>query len=1144
MSEKIESLISKEALAEFAQLKALADANLVAFEKLIATGVQLNNSLGRAVTFKEVVQGTKELAANEKLVVKQSDDLAKSNAKLAVSNSANAKQLTATKLAQQELNKVQKERIKLNEAEDGSIAKLSLQLTKARRIYDSLGESQRNSAKGKELLKFIQDTDSNLKKLEGSTGRFQRKVGDYEGSAKIIVDAFEKAQRKVGQLNDRFGSTSPEARAARHELDGLQRIVENPQFLKVSANFGDATQETRFFQKQLANLEVQGLGNTDVAKELKVRLAELTDTIADTRAEVKALSSDTRSFDLFASSISFVASAFQATAGAAIALGASEEDTAEATKNLVAIENVANGVRGIANELTTRGTAANKVYAFAQLQVKTALDTTSTSAVRLRAALITVGIGALIIGVGLLIANFGKLREAFSGVSERQKKFNDTIKEAGSAFSEASKNVSELKINIDLAKQGFLDKDKVVKQYNETMGKAAGQAKSLEEVEKKLIEQGEAYIQVTLLKAAANIALEKAAQKAFEVEEKRRLDAKSFLTTADKATSFGAGSISAPGFVPNLQDQATKTQIAFDKEQSEKRKQAAIKESKDEQDTYENIARDLQKKAAELAKANNINFFGTSKEDADKAADLARKNLQAALEILKRRLKDEADFQKKLSESELVSIDKRIEARNKAFDLEKRIILAQKAFDITEKDLTEKQKANIADEANSQRNKSAESNLNDLLGIYANFRQKQKEMFEADVALAADLPVNNTIEEQIEREERAFEKRSNFIEEDRDILIRSIEAEKNAKLSAAKTDEERQRIEEKYNKKRVLLELETNTLLLQASLDLAEKKLQIAKGSGNENQISDLLKQIAELKRRIEELKGVKINIDADAAAEKLHKLAEGIEKFGRIALDIFSAIGGIISANIDREKNAIQDQINEVDKKKEKEIEAVNAQTLSEEEKANKIAIINTRAQAQKDALERRQRQLDQQKAKFDKARAITEAVINTAVAVIRALPNIALAAVVGGIGALQLAAIIATPIPKFATGTDDAPGGPSWVGDGGKKELVVTPDGKLIETPALPTIMNIPKHSVVYPDSREVMESGILSNIRSLPGLVDHRAYYKEMTSAITGEIKGLGKIIKNKTEVHIHKKREGWGIMKRQGGNQTSFLNNNLQ
>lgn len=77
----------------------------------------------------------------------------------------------------------------------------------------------------------------------------------------------------------------------------------------------------------------------------------------------------------------------------------------------------------------------------------------------------------------------------------------------------------------------------------------------------------------------------------------------------------------------------------------------------------------------------------------------------------------------------------------------------------------------------------------------------------------------------------------------------------------------------------------------------------------------------------------------------------------------------------------------------------------------------------------------------------------------------NIAMAAVAGAMGAVQLATIIATPIPAYAKGTDYHKGGLAVVGDGGEPELVVYGDKSWI-TPDTPTLVDLPSGAMVIPD------------------------------------------------------------------------------
>lgn len=77
----------------------------------------------------------------------------------------------------------------------------------------------------------------------------------------------------------------------------------------------------------------------------------------------------------------------------------------------------------------------------------------------------------------------------------------------------------------------------------------------------------------------------------------------------------------------------------------------------------------------------------------------------------------------------------------------------------------------------------------------------------------------------------------------------------------------------------------------------------------------------------------------------------------------------------------------------------------------------------------------------------------------------GIAMAAIAGAMGAVQIATILATPIPKYAKGTDRHKGGPAIVGDGGVPELVIF-GGKSWITPDKPTLVDMPAGAMVVPN------------------------------------------------------------------------------
>lgn len=113
---------------------------------------------------------------------------------------------------------------------------------------------------------------------------------------------------------------------------------------------------------------------------------------------------------------------------------------------------------------------------------------------------------------------------------------------------------------------------------------------------------------------------------------------------------------------------------------------------------------------------------------------------------------------------------------------------------------------------------------------------------------------------------------------------------------------------------------------------------------------------------------------------------------------------------------------------------------------------------------LEKKKQQLKHKQAVWEKANSLAQAGIATALAITHALPNLVLAAIAGAMGAIQIATILATPIPKYAKGTDYHRGGPAIVGDGGRSEVVLFNGGAWL-TPDKPTLVNMPEGAIVIP-------------------------------------------------------------------------------
>lgn len=114
---------------------------------------------------------------------------------------------------------------------------------------------------------------------------------------------------------------------------------------------------------------------------------------------------------------------------------------------------------------------------------------------------------------------------------------------------------------------------------------------------------------------------------------------------------------------------------------------------------------------------------------------------------------------------------------------------------------------------------------------------------------------------------------------------------------------------------------------------------------------------------------------------------------------------------------------------------------------------------------LAKKKAQAEYKRAVGEKANSIAQIGIATALGIMKASPNWVNMALVAAMGAIQLATAIAQPIKAYKAGTDYHPGGLAIVGDGGKREVVVT-GGKYWLTPKVPTLVEMPQGSKVFPD------------------------------------------------------------------------------
>jgi hypothetical protein len=245
----------------------------------------------------------------------------------------------------------------------------------------------------------------------------------------------------------------------------------------------------------------------------------------------------------------------------------------------------------------------------------------------------------LSVGVTLLTVYGGKIWDYITGnenAAKSTKELKKTVDDLNDAYDvvnmaiestdykNAVQNIQTLKDEVQLAKEGFISKDGVVKHYNDTLGTTMGIVKNLNDVEQKLIDNGDAYIEMMLMKASANLALEKAGNLALEAEQKRREKHKVDIN-AYEDPSMGQGFFE--NFMTSMRGELPYETVMnkFDKD---------IQESTDSMDEWNDIAKQFLKNAGEISKKMNFNYFGDSKVTKPKKAKKEKTSKEKSDEVL------------------------------------------------------------------------------------------------------------------------------------------------------------------------------------------------------------------------------------------------------------------------------------------------------------------------------------------------------------------------------------------------------------------------------------------------------------------------------------------------------------------------------
>lgn len=463
-------------------------------------------------------------------------------------------------------------------------------------------------------------------------------------------------------------------------------------------------------------------------------------------------------------------------------------------------------------------------------------------------------------------------------------------------------------------------------------------------------------------------------------------------------------------------------------------------------------------------------------------------------------------------------IKNRVNANIDAQRMENQLIQEKRKFLIREaelqRDIAEASEAaadaTLDDVSKLKALEEAEAKLNQLFAERIKIKERENEiakirgdLFENDIA-ANDAAAQREAELISIRAERAQQLkgltkqisalRKKIEEDDRKAQIDSIKKVNEEALAEVQSrlDREVQAIQNAAiagNITRAEAERQINELKKQMSDDLIQTQIEgLKKLLGFEKLTADeraeIQKKLVDLERQYSDALFQQLQ---DQPEEIKNNWKEKLEEISGYVIDFVGRVSDLFKSASDRRIAALDAEIAKIDENAKREL-----MLAGDNEEAKQA--IQERAEANRQKLEKRRRRERQEQARIEKAAAIIEATIATALAVVKALPNIPLSVLVGALGAAQIAAIARQPIPQFAEGTDSAPGGPAIVGELGP-EIIRERSGRTYLTPGVPTLMNVPRGAQVIPTDKTLAALATINYIGGRQALQEEIAELKKV-------------------------------------------------
>lgn len=474
-------------------------------------------------------------------------------------------------------------------------------------------------------------------------------------------------------------------------------------------------------------------------------------------------------------------------------------------------------------------------------------------------------------------------------------------------------------------------------------------------------------------------------------------------------------------------------------------KRAVINRRNDEKITEQNqLIKDAQDQInffTKLGGGNNKMALELSKGNAKKLSDQTKKDAKELnndeLELLKAKLVGEKETAKLILDDNLQSYEARYAALKIFVDRSKEIIGVEHTVADRAPGISSTKKKVNAQNASNQNATVDNFDLTERIKIQKEINEhvksEQKKLLDSYVAnekAKEDLITNGYNQELLELDLTNSDK----ILKITDAYSKGLISEKN--------------YNNQVNKLRKDATAEGIDIQIKALEKIAEAQAAgLALGYGNPKDLQATGNKITGLKIQSNNLKTGSLadGVKGDKLTSK--EKAQEILAFADQAIKGLEIVQGLIDANAKAKIDALEREYGLIQQNGEAEKSRVDNSILSSKEKARQNSIIDAQVAQQRARITQQENEIKKKQAEFDKAASIAKIIQQTAIAVVTALTipifGIALAGIIGALGAAQLAVAIATPLPQFEKGGTVKKDGPIITGEAGT-ELRIDPSGR----------------------------------------------------------------------------------------------------